>query len=117
MGARAGGCPPPDDRLQSASLTLVSIGIVTWNSATDVARCVDAVRAQRHQPIELLVADNASTDGTRALLEARTTAAERRYFPTNLGFSAAHNALIRESRGAYYVTLNPDVVPDAGFVG
>ena len=98
-------------------MALVTIGLVTWNSASDVARCLDGIRAQRHQPIELLVGDNASADGTRALLEARTTAAERRYFPTNLGFSAAHNALIRESRGAYYVTLNPDVVMDAGFVG
>ncbi len=97
-------------------MALVTIGLVTWNSASDVARCLDGVRTQRHQPIELLVGDNASADGTRALLEARTTAAERRYFAANLGFSAAHNALIRESRGAYYLTLNPDVVLDPGFV-
>src|SRR4051812_18156034 len=102
--------------LQSGGLALVTIGLVTWNSASDVARCLDGIRAQQHQPIELLVGDNASTDGTRALLEARTTEAERRYFPTNRGFSAAHNALIRESRGTYYLTLNPDVVLDAGFV-
>ncbi|MEO5822626.1 MAG: glycosyltransferase family 2 protein [Vicinamibacteraceae bacterium] len=98
-------------------MALVTIGLVTWNSASDVARCLDGIRAQRHQPIELLVGDNASADGTRALLEAGTTATERRYFPTNLGFSAAHNALIRESHGTYYVTLNPDVVLDAGFTG
>ncbi len=98
-------------------MALVTIGLVTWNSASDVARCLDGIRAQQHQPIELLVGDNASADGTRPILEARTTAAERRYFPSNLGFSAAHNALIRESRGAYYLTLNPDVVLDAGFVG
>jgi GT2 family glycosyltransferase len=97
-------------------LALVTIGLVTWNSASDVARCLDGVRAQRHQPIELLVGDNASADGTRAVLEAGTAPAERRYFDRNLGFSAAHNALIRESRGAYYITLNPDVVLDAGFV-
>jgi GT2 family glycosyltransferase len=96
---------------------LVSIGIVTWNSERDIGRCLDAVRAQQHQSIELLVGDNASTDGTRALLEARTHPDERRYFPSNLGFAAAHNALIRASRGAYYVTLNPDVVLDPGFSG
>jgi GT2 family glycosyltransferase len=97
-------------------LALVSIGIVTWNSAADLPRCLDAIRAQRHQPIELLVGDNASADHTRTLLEARTTAAERRYFADNRGFSAAHNALIRESRGVYYLTLNADVVLDPGFV-
>lgn len=97
-------------------MPLVTIGVVTWNSAADLPRCLAAIRAQRHQPIELLVGDNASADGTRAVIEAHTTAAERRYFAANRGFSAAHNALIRESRGAYYVTLNPDVVLDAGFV-
>jgi len=97
-------------------LPLVTIGVVTWNSAADLPRCLDAIRAQQHQPIELLVGDNASGDATRAVIEARTTAAERRYFPANRGFSAAHNALIRESRGAYYLTLNPDVVLDPGFV-
>ena len=97
-------------------MALVTIGLVTWNSASDVARCLDGIRAQRHRSIELLVGDNASTDATRAILESRTTPAERRDFPTNLGFSAAHNALIRASRGAYYVTLNPDVVLDPGFV-
>jgi GT2 family glycosyltransferase len=98
-------------------LALVTIGVVTWNSARDLPACLDAIRAQRHEPIELLVGDNASADETRTVLEARTAAGERRYFPANLGFSAAHNALIRESRGAYYLTLNPDVVLDAGFVG
>ena len=97
-------------------MPLVTIGVVTWNSAADLPRCLDAIRAQHHQPIELLVGDNASADATRAVIEARTTAAERRYFPANRGFSAAHNALIRESRGAYYLTLNPDVVLDPGFV-
>jgi GT2 family glycosyltransferase len=105
-------------RVQSTGLAvLVSIGIVTWNSEGDLARCLDGVRAQRHQPIELIVGDNASTDGTRTVIEARTAAAERRYFPANLGFSAAHNALIRETRGTYYLALNPDVVLDPGFVG
>lgn len=98
-------------------MALVTIGIVTWNSAPDVARCLDAVRAQRHQPIELLVGDNGSTDGTRPILDARTIPAERRYFAGNLGFSAAHNRLIRDSGGAYYLALNPDVVLDPGFVG
>jgi GT2 family glycosyltransferase len=98
-------------------LALVSIGIVTWNSAADIGRCVDAVRQQTHHPIELLVADNASIDGTRALLEAHTSSGERLYFETNRGFSAAHNALIRRSRGDFYLALNPDVVLGPEFVG
>jgi GT2 family glycosyltransferase len=97
-------------------LALVTIGIVTWNSAAHIASCLDAVRAQSHHPIELLVADNASTDATRAVVEARTSANEREYFGVNRGFSAAHNTLIRRSRGDFYLALNPDVVLEPTFL-
>jgi GT2 family glycosyltransferase len=94
----------------------VTVGIVTWNSASVLARCLDAVRAQTHMPLELLVGDNASTDGTRAMVTARTRPEERVEFERNLGFSAAHNRLIARSRGEYYLALNPDVVLDDAFV-
>lgn len=97
-------------------LPLVSIGIVSWNSADDLAPCLAAVRAQRYGPLQLLVGDNASTDGTRSLLEQVTNSGERVYFDRNRGFSAAHNSLIEKSQGAYYLCLNPDVVLDAGYV-
>lgn len=97
-------------------MALVTIGIVTWNSAPVLACCLDAVRAQTHSQIELLVADNASADETRAILDERTTPSERRLFPSNRGFAAAHNALIAASRGAYYLALNPDVRLHPDFV-
>ena len=97
-------------------MPLVTVGIVTWNSAAFIEACVDAVRGQTHRPIELRVADNASTDRTRATLERVTEPAERMYFGSNPGFSAAHNAIIRATRGEYYLALNPDVVLEPGFV-
>lgn len=96
---------------------LVSIGVVTWNSADEIEACVAAIRQQTHAPIELLVGDNASSDATWAIVERLTSPDERRRFDRNTGFSAAHNALIRQSRGVYYVALNPDVVLEPPFVG
>jgi GT2 family glycosyltransferase len=93
-------------------MPLVSIGIVTWHSAREIAECLAAVRAQEGVEVELVVADNDSRDGTRAILERETGATERVYFDRNTGFSAAHNALIRRSRGEAYLALNPDVVLD-----
>jgi GT2 family glycosyltransferase len=90
-------------------MPLVSIGVVTWNSSAHIDECLSAVRAQTHRPVELLVADNASSDGTRDRLEALTSPAERLSFDSNRGFAAAHNALIARSRGEYYLALNPDV--------
>lgn len=96
---------------------LVSIGIVTFNSASDIAACIAAVRAQTHQPaIELLIGDNASSDDTWARVGEVTLETERVRFDRNTGFSAAHNALIRRSRGAYYIALNPDVALSPTFV-
>ena len=96
---------------------LVSIGIVTFNSASDIAACIAAVRVQTHQPaIELLVGDNASADDTWARVSGLTLSSERVRFDHNTGFSAAHNTLIHRSRGAYYIALNPDVELSPGFV-
>jgi GT2 family glycosyltransferase len=97
-------------------MPLVSVGIVTWHSAAHVAECLAAVRAQSHADLQLLVADNDSRDGTRAVLEAHTTSDERLYLDRNTGFAAAHNRLIARSRGDFYLALNPDVVLDRHYV-
>jgi GT2 family glycosyltransferase len=89
---------------------------VTWNAASDVERCIGSVRRQTHQPLELLVVDNASTDGTSAIVERLTTLDERVFHDRNLGFSAAHNLAIRRTHGEFYLCLNPDVVLSPDFV-
>ncbi len=95
---------------------LVSIGIVTWNSAADIDRCLEAVRSQGYQSLEVLVADNASTDGTVEKLESMVPSDNRLAFTENRGFAAAHNALIRRSRGEFYLCLNPDVELEPAYV-
>jgi GT2 family glycosyltransferase len=94
----------------------VSIGIVTWNSAEVVERCLAAVRQQTYRAIELLVVDNGSIDGTRAILERDTTENERLLLDSNVGFSAAHNLAINRTRGDFYLALNPDVFLSPAFV-
>jgi GT2 family glycosyltransferase len=91
-------------------MAVVSFGIVTWNSADVIAGCLASVRQQGSVATELLVWDNDSRDDTRAQLDVLTGPGERIYADANVGFSAAHNALIARSRGEYYVAVNPDVV-------
>jgi glycosyltransferase involved in cell wall biosynthesis len=43
---------------------LVSIGIVTWNSAALLPACLDSITRQRDARWELIVVDNASADNT-----------------------------------------------------
>jgi len=94
----------------------VTVGIVSWNSARVIEACIASVRAQTYAAITLRVADNASTDETRKLLERLTKPGERQYFAENRGFSAAHNVLIASTNDAFYLALNPDVVLQPDFI-
>jgi GT2 family glycosyltransferase len=94
----------------------VTVGVVTWNSGSDIEACVASVRAQTHAPLTLRIADNASADDTRARIERLTTPDERQYFAQNRGFSAAHNALIASTTTDFYLALNPDVVMTPEFI-
>jgi GT2 family glycosyltransferase len=90
----------------------VSVGIVTYDSAPHIVRCLQAVRAQSRLPAEVLVWDNASTDGSVEL--ARGLGATVIVSAVNVGFAAAANELIRRTRSPYVLLLNPDasLAPD-----
>jgi len=89
-------------------MAAVSVGIVTWNSASTIAQAIAHVRRQRDVDVQLLVVDNASTDDTRAIVESLTAPAERLWLETNRGFSAAHNLAIGRTSADFYLALNPD---------
>ncbi|MFH1625491.1 MAG: sulfatase-like hydrolase/transferase, partial [Pseudomonadota bacterium] len=87
----------------------VSIVIVTYNSMQDIERCLESVYRNTDVPFEVIVVDNASTDGTQAYLKKATlpiTILDQ----VNLGFSKACNRGIREAEGNYVVLLNPDTI-------
>ena len=129
----------------------LSIIVVSWNTKDLLAQCLHALEEQtetfkpsaagprsnacpeRSRRVETFVVDNASTDGSAAMI--------RKHFPEvhllqndeNLGFAAANNQGIRQSTGRYILLLNSDTkvhedtltsivrffdqVPTAGVVG
>ncbi len=92
----------------------VSVGLVTWNSAACLPACLTALRHQNCDRVELIVVDNASTDQSVELVKQYYPRARMTVNDANTGFSHAHNQAIRESRGVYYLALNPDIflMPD-----
>ncbi|HYE95859.1 MAG TPA: glycosyltransferase [Rubricoccaceae bacterium] len=79
------GAPPPPT-------APVCAFVVTYNRAELLARCLDAVLAQRPVPATVLVIDNASTDGTAALLASRYPRVEVRRLEMNTGASGGYRA-------------------------
>ncbi|HKZ70836.1 MAG TPA: glycosyltransferase family 2 protein [Anaerolineales bacterium] len=95
---------------------LVSIIVPNWNGAHHLPTCLDSLRAQTFRDFEIIVADNASADTSRALLaagypEVKVIALER-----NLGFAGACNAGLRAARGEIKVLLNNDTESDPNWL-
>jgi GT2 family glycosyltransferase len=84
---------------------LVSIVVVTWNSAPFLPRCLDGIRQQTHRDIELIAVDNASSDDSVALLRDAKSIIRNE---TNAGFARAANQAIAVARGEFVLLLNPD---------
>ncbi|HEY3277434.1 MAG TPA: glycosyltransferase family 2 protein [Syntrophorhabdaceae bacterium] len=91
----------------------LSIIIVTWNTENFVADCLASVtRDDVGVPHEIIVVDNASTDGTAAAV-AQFGGVRFIQNESNEGFAKANNRAIREAKGEYLLLLNPDtIIPD-----
>ncbi|HJQ39616.1 MAG TPA: glycosyltransferase family 2 protein [Thermoanaerobaculia bacterium] len=87
---------------------LVSIVVVTWNSARHLPRCLEGIRAQTHRDLEVIAVDNASSDDSASFFE-RVLRND-----TNRGFSAAVNQALEIVRGEFVLLVNPDcfLAPD-----
>jgi GT2 family glycosyltransferase len=94
----------------------VSVTIVTYNSGRFIRRCLESVLAQKYRGFEIIVVDNASTDGTTDILESFEDRCRVVYNDENIGFAAAQNQAIRMSQGDWVLTLNPDVLLLPNFV-
>src|SRR5229473_7743338 len=89
---------------------LVSVTIVTYNSGRFIKRCLESVLDQKYPQVEIIVVDNASTDGTVDILEQFEDRCEIVYNEENIGFAGAQNQAIGLSSGEWVLTLNPDVL-------
>jgi len=93
-------------------LPSVSLIVLTFNARPHIERCLTAVAAQTAPPRELIVVDNASTDGTAELVAARFPSARLIVSPTNTGYGGGNNLGAAQARGDILVFLNPDAIPD-----
>lgn len=95
---------------------LVSVTIVTYNSGRFIKRCLESVLDQKYPNLEIVVIDNASTDGTADILEQFEDRCRIIYNSENIGFAAAQNQAIALAGGEWVLTLNPDVLLLTNFI-
>jgi len=93
----------------------LSIIIVTWNGKQYAWECLDSLRTYQGDPtVEVIVVDNASSDGTPAMVKQEFPWVRLIQSGANLGFAKANNIGMVASTGKYVCLVNSDVrvLPD-----
>jgi GT2 family glycosyltransferase len=98
---------------------LVSVVVCTRNRSEMLPPCLDRLAALTYERLEILIVDNAPSDGsTKDLIEARAEVDPRfRYvLESRPGLSAARNRGLAEARGRFVAYTDDDVAVDARWV-
>jgi hypothetical protein len=104
-GARHSSSTPPD----------ISVVIVTWNAKKFVDECLQSLHGTNsNDSMEIIVVDNASTDGTPELVNDRYPDVKLIQNCQNLGFAKANNIGIAIGTGKYLCLINSDVIVPEG---
>ncbi len=115
----ARGLTDPEKASTSAG-PICSIVIPTYNGRDLLARCLASIERNRpepeHRPIEVVVADDGSTDGTAEWLPEAFPWVRLERLARNGGFCAAANAGIASARGAFIQLLNNDTEVTPGWL-
>jgi glycosyltransferase involved in cell wall biosynthesis len=97
--------------MTSPNSPLVNIGVPVYNGQEHIERALESLLNQTHRNLQVLISDNASTDGTREICQ-RICAGDDRFSyvrqPVNLGPTANFNAVLDLAQGDYFMWLGHD---------
>jgi GT2 family glycosyltransferase len=93
----------------AAPLLDISVIIVSWNARRFLEECLDSLTRGVSRSFEVIVVDNASTDGSPEMVASGYPWVTLIQTGENLGFSRGNNVGIKRSRGKYIALVNSDV--------
>jgi GT2 family glycosyltransferase len=95
---------------------LVSIVVICWNNKRYLADCLASVLSQTYPDIEVVLTDNASSDGSAEYVRQNFPSIKVIQNERNLGFAEGNNVAMKQAKGKYVVTLNPDTKVDERWI-
>ena len=96
---------------------MVSALIVSHNGKEVLLQCLRAFYATADVPVEAVIVDNASTDGSAAAVAAEFPKATVLIQQKNLGYGRAANVGLERCKSRFVLLLNPDITMDPQVVG
>src|SRR5258708_8629099 len=93
---------------------VISVVIPTWNRREDLARTLDVLTRHKGPPFEVIVVDNASTDGTATMVVASHPTVRLIRLPRNLGPTGARHVGVANANADIVVLLDSDTEPLEG---
>lgn len=96
------------------SIMRIAVAIVNFNSGRDLYRCIKALRSGRLSPSQIVVVDNASSDGSveYATKDGPEPSVSIIWSPINLGYGSACNLAFRDCDCDVLIAMNPDAFVD-----
>jgi len=94
----------------------VSVIVLNWNGLALLQRYLPSVVASSYPNLEVVVADNASTDGSVDWVRATLPSVRVIRHPENWGFCKGNNEAIRQTDGEFVVLLNNDVEVESNWL-
>ncbi len=91
----------------------ISVAIVNYNTCALLARCLENLLALAEAD-EIIVVDNASPDGSAAMVARDFPTVTLIALPHNRGLTVASNLALRKATGDYLLYLGADAFPEAG---
>lgn len=87
-----------------------SVIVLVWNGMADLAECLSALCSQEGADLEIIVVDNASSDGSADFVSSRYPEIHLIRNERNLGFAAGNNLGLRVATGEILMLLNQDTI-------
>lgn len=87
---------------------LVSVVVLNWNGKNHLKICLDSLKKLTYKPIEVIVVDNNSHDGSPALVKKKYSWVKLIKNKKNVGYATGNNIGIKKSSGEFVFILNND---------